>query len=643
MIEFAEKLKESGILPRLRTRLGIQHLTAVSVAKLLPHGREAPGILIPYFDLQGARIPSHFRLRYLDTDTGFGHRKYDAPTGEPPRAYLAPILPWSAIAADVTQKLTITEGELKAICGCLHKIPTIGIGGVWSWKSAATGNTFLPDLRIFEWRDRIVELCFDSDVTAKAPVRRALIALARELAVRGARISMVLLPAIGEAKVGLDDYLITHGAAAYAALPRHPILLDEEDRRELFARWVVIRDEDSVYDLVEEAALPLNRFHAYFRELLVPDAEGKLKPATREWERYSERTKLPRYLFDPATTARVLPNRGLNLYQGLGVEPRRGAIEPWLQILDALVGPRPALRKWVLQWLAYPLQFPGAKLLSSVFIYSEQQGSGKSALALSVKDIYGAHGYEITGEAFFGAWNEWLERGLFVLVDDLAFDGHPKEHRSKFIAAHTAESATLSAKYRPRQQIQNRANFWFTANSPGALPLDASGGNRRVCVIRVHQHLGAEWFRTVFDPWRHKEGGPAHLAYYLSRVDLAGFSPRAPALETQEKMAAVAVSAPMLHSWIQDAIANTFAHTDLVTVRQLRELAIAERLEHCSAPAIGKALAAAGATHHPNIWAGSRVETFYAIRNQARWTRAKPEALAKHWLERFARGSLTPS
>src|SRR5690606_41111251 len=112
----------------------------------------AAGYAIPYFDLDG-KSTEFFRDRLLeDTATGFqkltGKRgpKYLQPPGTLPEAYLAPFINWREIAADPTAPLVITEGEKKAAKATIEVIPTIGLGGVWSFCSKKQIIDFLTTL-----------------------------------------------------------------------------------------------------------------------------------------------------------------------------------------------------------------------------------------------------------------------------------------------------------------------------------------------------------------------------------------------------------------------------------------------------------------------------------------------------------------
>ena len=76
----------------------------------------------------------------------------------------------------------------------------------------------LPDWERVALNARDVYIVFDSDVTTKSQVQGALRRLRGFLAQRGARPVTVLLSANGQAKVGVDDFLLTHTIAELLAL-----------------------------------------------------------------------------------------------------------------------------------------------------------------------------------------------------------------------------------------------------------------------------------------------------------------------------------------------------------------------------------------------------------------------------------------
>ena len=632
MIPWKTRLRESGLTPKTAKALALRPLTAQQTSDAAPHFRRAPSLLIPYHDASGKRL-SMYRIRYLDTDQLPDLRRYDQPEGLPPRAYLPRLLPWKKIAEDPRIHLTITEGEFKAACACVRDIPTIGLGGVWSWRATKLGISFLPELADFEWKGRYVELCFDSDLSSNSAVRLALLKLSLELVQRGAECKMVLLP--GPDKQGIDDFLIAEGRAAYLCLERHTIHPHEAERAEIFAQWAYVDKEDAVVRITD-GTIFRNRQHFTnaASSFFVMDSDGKTKSAVAEWYKDPKRIVVPEFVFRPQTSERLL-DEGYNLFEGLGVQPKRGSIAPFLKLVDAVVGPRPDLRRWLLQWMAYPLQNLGTKMNSCVFLCHPRQGTGKTSLGTLLLDIYGTthHGFHLQDHQFFGPWNHWFERGLFVLADDLSFESS-REGRATFVNAITSQTVELSAKWRKSKRVENHVNFLFTANSAGALPLDI-GKNRRVCVIEVQKILPTAWFLNVFVPWRRKQQGAARLLDYLLRLDLGGFDPNADACDTTERALAIESSAPTLHQWVLDLVQNDLPESDLWTSRQLQEIYRAKKRKDVSPQALARALRAAGSEPLGQQQVNGRWESLWAVRRTQHWKKTRPTKGSEAWGRAF--------
>jgi AAA domain/Domain of unknown function (DUF3854) len=114
-----------------------------------------------------------------------------------------------------------TEGEFKALATHGAGMACLASSGVWSWRTRNLFNESrpLPDLDLVRWKDREVTLAFDNDVIDKEQVQKALLALAHELYRRGVgRVSALLIPHVGGAKLGIDDFLHLFGLDALLSL-----------------------------------------------------------------------------------------------------------------------------------------------------------------------------------------------------------------------------------------------------------------------------------------------------------------------------------------------------------------------------------------------------------------------------------------
>src|SRR5690606_26437365 len=75
-----------------------------------------------------------------------------------------------------------------------------------------------PALASLAAKLRDIYIVFDSDAAAKPDIQDAEWRLCGQLALAGAQPRIVRIPGDGERKVGADDFLVAHGAAALSAL-----------------------------------------------------------------------------------------------------------------------------------------------------------------------------------------------------------------------------------------------------------------------------------------------------------------------------------------------------------------------------------------------------------------------------------------
>jgi hypothetical protein len=220
------KLKSSGIDSSALRELGLSYLSAEQTAKLHTAFKPLCSLKIEYRDPAGKPLVDwpngkpFYRLRYLENPTDFQSLTTKKPVRyvqEPntaPVAYFPQNQDWTEIVDDVSRPLIITEGELKAIKACQEGFPTIGIGGVYNWRSLKLGLEWIPSLDLIKWPKRNVYICFDSDYLTNPMVLMALAEFAEELNRRGAFTNLVTLPALpGVDKVGLDDFLVKAGGS----------------------------------------------------------------------------------------------------------------------------------------------------------------------------------------------------------------------------------------------------------------------------------------------------------------------------------------------------------------------------------------------------------------------------------------------
>jgi hypothetical protein len=222
-------LRKSGLSDEQIGRVGFFSLTDPGrIAELLhwkhPADALGPCLVIPFKNTPGAN--GYARLK-PDKPRQKGDKsvKYESPVGEPNHVFLPPGT--VAVLNDAASVLLVTEGEKKASKADQEGFPCLGLVGTYGWqkKRPRDGNgkgtgprELIDDLDSIAWQGRQVFIAFDSDAAEKQEVRWAEYHLAEALQRRGAGVKVVRLPANGSAKVGLDDYLVGHGADALRQL-----------------------------------------------------------------------------------------------------------------------------------------------------------------------------------------------------------------------------------------------------------------------------------------------------------------------------------------------------------------------------------------------------------------------------------------
>ena len=186
-------LRESGLSDETIQAGGVYSLAPRFVDHFFRRGtpREIESALC--FPYQGGRFA---RIKLFPP---LGKWRYAQPPGTSARLYMP--LPINE------GPLYVCEGEKKTLAAYQHGLNAVGIGGVWNWISKGEP---IDDLSLIEWEDRETVIVPDSDVFERPDLLRAIYALGRELRNQGATVQIAQIPH-GNAKVGLDDYLLAGG------------------------------------------------------------------------------------------------------------------------------------------------------------------------------------------------------------------------------------------------------------------------------------------------------------------------------------------------------------------------------------------------------------------------------------------------
>lgn len=673
-LDLAEaKLAESGLTTQDAALLQVRIVD--NLATVVSSYDPVPGLVFRYFH-PITREPLEWwpgadpyeRCRKLRNEAGAfggektkGQPKYMQPGGTRACAYFPLNIDWEAIALDPAASIVITEGELKAAKACKEGIAAIGLGGVESFKSNRWGFSFLPELDLIEWRRRNVYIVYDSDTQTNPNVARAVNKLAEKLMERGAFPYYVILPEVyqeaDDRKTGLDDYLVLRGPETFKQIctqlsepltmvrglwrlndkvvyVQNPGLLIDQQSGDKFTADAFIRHRYSDTKVVVKTVL--SNGEERFSE----------EAAAQVWLGWPLRSKVQRLTYDPALPpVSVAEQQGSpvwNTWPGWGCEPSEGDVAPFLQLLEHLFqGSMPGDLQWFLQWLAYPLQYPGTKLFTSVLLWGPSHGTGKSLIGYTMKRIYGRNFTELNQKDLYKDFNSWAENKQFVMGDDIT--GTDKQHESdilkKFI---TQEAIRLNIKHLPEYEIPDVINYYFTANGPVAMFLEDD--DRRSFVHEVTCGPLEEMFYQEYKLWLDTDGPSALFHYLKHQVDTAGFNPAGRARETQAKKRMIADARSDIGEWVTKLkedpdqvlrMGEMKVHGDLMTNKQLLLMYDPEGRSKVTANGLGRELRKRGFQY---ALGGASIKTklnhdrYYIVRRQTEWAGATMAQVREHLL-----------
>lgn len=251
--EHLDDLKKSGLTD--------DSIALLRYAAVPPHQIKLRGVesaySLPYFTLDGSVNGFQRRKLFPPVKSSNGTMRYWQPSNTSPHLYLPPLLSWRNVAKHATTALTITEGEKKAACACQHGLITAGIGGVWCWRSTLDNGDklTLPMLDEFQWNDRPVLICPDSDAWHEGKEQNILagfFALAKDLQQRGAHVQFVRLPDLHGVKGGLDDWFLVPGNEVDHGWPKlERIPLDDPRFSTLTAWWQKWKEKQTTHAAIK--------------------------------------------------------------------------------------------------------------------------------------------------------------------------------------------------------------------------------------------------------------------------------------------------------------------------------------------------------------------------------------------------------
>lgn len=255
--------------------------------------------------------------------------------------------------------------------------------------------------------------------------------------------------------------------------------------------------------------------------------------------------------FDPACTdKRIL----CNLWGGWPTVPKQGRCESLIELLDYLCSEEKNYRvvfNWVIKWIAYPIQHPGAKMRTAL-IFHGPQGTGKNLFFEAVMAIYGEYGRIVDQAAIEDKFNDWASRKLLMLADEVVARQELYHVKNKLKSFVTGEWIRINPKNVAAHDERNHVNLVFMSNESQPLVLEKD--DRRYTVIHTPEKLSAEFYQQVRNELNN--GGIAALHHYLLNIDLGDFDEHTKPPMTKAKENLIDVSLDSVQRFIMQWTAN---------------------------------------------------------------------------------------
>lgn len=253
---------------------------------------------------------------------------------------------------------------------------------------------------------------------------------------------------------------------------------------------------------------------------------------------------LDKLVFDP--TQKVDLTTHINMFEGFPLKPNRDERKARLalSLLYTLCSSEPncdEVFKWVLSWLAYPLQHPGAKMQTALLFFGEKQGTGKSLFFEGiVKPIYGLHGATGGQHQLEAQYTQWRSQKLFVLFEEILSRQDKYSHFGLIKHMITGRDMPISQKFKDDRTEANHMNVVMLSNEFQAVPIEAE--DRRFQVVEARIHVPND----LMDEIKAELKNGLSEAFYAFLLDypLDGFNPHTKPLMTASKERMISFGRP---------------------------------------------------------------------------------------------------
>ena len=391
------------------------------------------------------------------------------------------------LAAKPDATVLITEGE-KCADAAAEQLPELACL-TWPGGSKAVSKidwSPLAGRKVIIWpdcdaqKDKSGVLLPETD----QPGIKAATQIADKLAVLGCRVWMMVIPKPGERVSGwdivdtIDEGLTAEALAEYIRAKAKPLLVAERPAETLPSEFVPI---SSAVELLERYALIYGHGGTVFdfdKRIILKQSDMIDACISRDYAKQWQSSSFRKIVgidnvgFDPGgKDSKII----CNLWAGWPTVPVKGDCSLLLRLVKYMCGNEESdtaqvLFEWLIKWLAYPIQHPGAKMKTAVVVHGPQ-GTGKNLIFEVVMEIYGCYGRIIGQDAIEDKFNDWASKKLFLIADEVVARSDLYHVKNKLKSFITGDWIRINPK---NLMAYDGSTASFTKNSLGVTTLAAN-------------------------------------------------------------------------------------------------------------------------------------------------------------------------
>jgi hypothetical protein len=330
--------------------------------------------------------------------------------------------------------------------------------------------------------------------------------------------------------------------------------------------------------------------NVYGVKLLGEDDQHTGRPSIRPRDFLLNLVNIPRvdhYAYDPTRPEdafiTVDKKRFVNLYLPTYPEPDAADADAAGEVLMDHVAnlvTEPSYRRVILDFLAFCVQSPGAKIRWTILLQGAQ-GCGKTAIAEAMRSVLGRdHVSMVDAAMLFTQFNTWAADAQLVAIEEIRIIGHNRhEVMDRLKPCISNDVVTINGKQKAlRLNVPNVTNYIMFTNHHDSLAVAA--GDRRYFVVNsaIQEKeqvvaLGPDYFPRLFKTIRERAPG---LRSFLEQWGISpAFDPHGHAPVTKYLGELMSASATPMTAAIQEAIQDgdhPLVQTDLISSRALKAI-----------------------------------------------------------------------